>query len=145
MPQFNVCGVAPTRTKTAKPKPMKIHEYQGKELFRKAGVPVLDGIIARSADDAVAAYEKLGGKIAVVKAQIHAGGRGKGTTKENSDQRGVVVCKSGDEVRAAALGLLGNRLVTIQTGRRKRSIRSLSKRVARSLANYISVSSSIGQ
>ena len=95
---------------------MKIHEYQGKQLFRLAGVPVLEGIMAKSADDAVAAYEKLGGKIAVVKAQIHAGGRGKGTTKENANQRGVVVCKSADEVRAAAEGLLGKTLVTIQTG-----------------------------
>ncbi|QDT03173.1 Succinyl-CoA ligase [ADP-forming] subunit beta [Rubripirellula lacrimiformis] len=95
---------------------MKIHEYQGKELFRQAGVPVLDGIIAKTADEAVKAYEKLGGKIAVVKSQIHAGGRGKGTVKDNPDQRGVVVCKSADEVRAAAEGLLGKVLVTIQTG-----------------------------
>ena len=95
---------------------MKIHEYQGKQLFRQTGVPVLEGIMAKSADDAVAAYDKLGGKIAVVKAQIHAGGRGKGTTKENADQRGVVVCKSADEVRSAAEGLLGKTLVTIQTG-----------------------------
>lgn len=95
---------------------MKIHEYQGKELFRKSGVPVLEGIVAETADDAVAAYEKLGGKIAVVKSQIHAGGRGKGQTKENPDQRGVVVCKSADEVRAAADGLIGKTLVTIQTG-----------------------------
>jgi len=95
---------------------MKIHEYQGKELFRKAGVPVLEGIVASTADEAVAAYEKLGGKIAVVKSQIHAGGRGKGTVKDNADQRGVVVCKSADEVKAAADGLLGKTLVTIQTG-----------------------------
>ena len=95
---------------------MKIHEYQGKELFRQSGVPVLEGIMAKTSDDAVAAYEKLGGKIAVVKAQIHAGGRGKGTTKENPDQRGVIVCKSADDVRAAAEGLIGKTLVTIQTG-----------------------------
>ncbi|MDG2224148.1 MAG: ADP-forming succinate--CoA ligase subunit beta [Rubripirellula sp.] len=95
---------------------MKIHEYQGKELFRQAGVPVLEGIVATSPDDAVAAYEKLGGPIAVVKSQIHAGGRGKGTVVGNPDQRGVVVCKSADEVRQAAEGLLGKTLVTIQTG-----------------------------
>lgn len=95
---------------------MKIHEYQGKQLFRQAGVPVLDGIVAKTAEDAVAAYEKLGGKIAVVKSQIHAGGRGKGTIKGNPDQRGVVVCKSADEVKAAAEGLLGKVLETIQTG-----------------------------
>lgn len=95
---------------------MKIHEYQGKELFRQAGVPVLQGIVARSPDEATAAYDKLGGKIAVVKAQIHAGGRGKGTIKDDPKQKGVVVCKSADEVRAAAAGLLGKTLVTIQTG-----------------------------
>lgn len=95
---------------------MKIHEYQGKELFRQAGVPVLDGIVATTPDEAVAAYDKLGGQIAVVKSQIHAGGRGKGTIKDNPSQKGVVVCKSADEVREAAAGLLGNTLVTIQTG-----------------------------
>ncbi len=95
---------------------MKIHEYQAKELFRQAGVPVLDGIVAKTPDEAVAAYDKLGGKIAVVKSQIHAGGRGKGTIKGNPEQRGVVVCKTAAEVRKAAEGLLGNTLVTIQTG-----------------------------
>jgi succinyl-CoA synthetase beta subunit len=95
---------------------MKIHEYQGKELFRQAGVPVLEGIVASTAEEAVAAYEKLGGKIAVVKSQIHAGGRGKGTVADNPNQRGVVVCKSADEVKSAAEGLLGKTLVTIQTG-----------------------------
>lgn len=95
---------------------MKIHEYQGKQLFRKAGVPVLEGIMATSAADAAAAYDTLGGKIAVVKAQIHAGGRGKGNVIDNAEQKGVVVCKSKDEVEAAAAGLLGNKLVTIQTG-----------------------------
>ena len=95
---------------------MKIHEYQAKELFRQAGVPVLDGIVAKTPDEAVAAYDKLGGKIAVVKSQIHAGGRGKGTIKGNPEQRGVVVCKTAADVRKAAEGLLGHTLVTIQTG-----------------------------
>ena len=95
---------------------MKIHEYQGKELFRQAGVPVLEGIVATTPEDAVTAYEKLGGAIAVVKSQIHAGGRGKGTVTDNPDQKGVVVCKSAAEVQAAAAGLLGKTLVTIQTG-----------------------------
>ena len=95
---------------------MKIHEYQGKELFRQAGVPVLEGIVATTPEEAVAAYEKLGGAIAVVKSQIHAGGRGKGTVQGNPDQQGVVVCKSSDEVKAVAEGLLGKTLVTIQTG-----------------------------
>ena len=96
--------------------PMKIHEYQGKALFRDAGVPVLEGIVATTADEAAAAYRELGGKVAVVKSQIHAGGRGKGQIADNPDQRGVVVCKSEDEVRQVAENLLGKTLVTIQTG-----------------------------
>lgn len=95
---------------------MKIHEFQAKELFRQAGVPVLEGIVAKTPDEAVAAYEKLGGKVAVVKSQIHAGGRGKGTVEGNPDQRGVVVCQSVDAVRQAAEGLIGKTLITIQTG-----------------------------
>jgi succinyl-CoA synthetase beta subunit len=67
---------------------MKIHEYQGKELFRKAGVPVLAGQVARTPEEAAAAYKQLAGSIAVVKAQIHAGGRGKGTVSEVPAQRG---------------------------------------------------------
>ncbi|MGC6448750.1 MAG: ADP-forming succinate--CoA ligase subunit beta [Rubripirellula sp.] len=95
---------------------MKIHEFQAKELFRNAGVPVLEGIVAKTPEEAVAAYEKLGGKVAVVKSQIHAGGRGKGTVADNPDQRGVVVCQSAEEVQQAAAGLIGKTLVTIQTG-----------------------------
>ncbi len=95
---------------------MKIHEYQGKELFRKAGVPVLSGQVARTPEEAAAAYTKLGGKIAVVKAQIHAGGRGKGTIVEVPTQRGVQLVKSAEEAATVAKNLLGNHLVTIQTG-----------------------------
>ena len=95
---------------------MKIHEFQAKELFRNAGVPVLEGIVAKTPEEAVAAYEKLGGTVAVVKSQIHAGGRGKGTVADNPDQRGVVVCQSAEEVQQAAAGLIGKTLVTIQTG-----------------------------
>ena len=95
---------------------MKIHEYQGKELFKKFGVKVLENRVARSGDEAAKAYEELGGAIAVVKAQIHAGGRGKGTFTENDQQRGVQLCKSADEAKAAADAMLGNHLVTIQTG-----------------------------
>lgn len=95
---------------------MKIHEYQGKQLFRQAGVPVLEGRVARSADEAAAAFKELGGPIAVVKAQVHAGGRGKGTVKEVPTQRGVQLVKSADEAAQVAKNLLGNRLVTIQTG-----------------------------
>lgn len=95
---------------------MKIHEYQGKDLFRKAGVPVLAGQVARTPEEAAAAYNQLGGKIAVVKAQIHAGGRGKGTVSEVPTQRGVQVVKSAEEAAQVAKNLLGNHLVTIQTG-----------------------------
>ena len=95
---------------------MKIHEYQAKDLFRKAGVAVLRGKVAASADEAAAAYKELGGELAVVKSQIHAGGRGKGTTKENSQQRGVQLVRSADEAKKVAGNLLGKTLVTIQTG-----------------------------
>ena len=95
---------------------MKIHEYQAKQVLRSAGVAVLDGHVAETPEEAAKAYQTLGGAIAVVKAQIHAGGRGKGTTKENPQQHGVQLVKSADEARAVAKGLLGNTLVTIQTG-----------------------------
>ena len=87
---------------------MNIHEYQGKEIFRKFGVPTPRGIPAFSVDEAVNAAQSLGGKVWVVKAQIHAGGRGKGG--------GVKVAKSIDEVRDYAKKLLGMTLVTHQTG-----------------------------
>ncbi|MBL9094013.1 MAG: ADP-forming succinate--CoA ligase subunit beta [Planctomycetaceae bacterium] len=95
---------------------MKIHEYQGKEIFRKAGVAVPQGFVARSPQEAADAFKKLGGTIAVVKSQIHAGGRGKGTIKENPSQRGVQLVKSADEAAKVAEALLGKTLVTIQTG-----------------------------
>ena len=95
---------------------MKIHEYQAKELFRKAQVPVLQGFVAKTPEEAKAAFEKLGGPIAVVKAQVHAGGRGKGTVIEVPTQRGVQLVKSGDEAAAVAKNLINNQLVTIQTG-----------------------------
>ena len=95
---------------------MKIHEYQGKEIFRKAGVAVLRGKAARTPEEAAAAFTELGSPISVVKAQIHAGGRGKGTVIDNPSQRGVQLVKSADEAAKVAKGLLGNKLVTIQTG-----------------------------
>ena len=95
---------------------MKIHEYQGKELFKKFGVTVLENRVAKTADEAAAAFTELGGPVAVVKAQIHAGGRGKGTFKENPEQHGVQLVKSADEAKAAAEAMLGNHLITIQTG-----------------------------
>ena len=95
---------------------MKIHEFQAKDLFRKAQVPVLQGFVAKSPEEAKAAFEKLGGPIAVVKAQVHAGGRGKGTVIEVPTQRGVQLVKNGDDAATVAKNLLNNRLVTIQTG-----------------------------
>jgi succinyl-CoA synthetase beta subunit len=95
---------------------MKIHEFQGKDLFRKAGVAVLRGKVARSPEEAAAAFTELGSPISVVKAQIHAGGRGKGTVLDNPAQRGVQLVKSADEAAKVARGLLGKTLVTIQTG-----------------------------
>lgn len=87
---------------------MNLHEYQAKQLFREYGLPVPDGVPASSADEAVAAAEQLGGELWVVKAQVHAGGRGKAG--------GVKLCRSHDEVRAAAGELIGGTLVTHQTG-----------------------------
>ncbi len=95
---------------------MKIHEFQAKEILRQAGVAVPRSIVAKTAEEASAAYTELGGKIAVVKAQIHAGGRGKGTVKDNADQRGVQLVKSAEEAATVATNLLGKELVTIQTG-----------------------------
>jgi succinyl-CoA synthetase beta subunit len=96
---------------------MKIHEYQGKELLKKFGVVVPRGVSCQSADDAVKAAESLGGKVWVVKAQIHAGGRGKGG--------GVKVAKSLDEVRQYASQILGMQLVTHQTGPEGQKVRRL--------------------
>ncbi len=95
---------------------MKIHEFQAKELFRKAKVPVLAGYAVRSPEEAAEAFKKLGGPLAVVKAQIHAGGRGKGTVAGNPSQRGVELVRTADDAAKVARNLLGNRLVTIQTG-----------------------------
>ncbi len=97
---------------------MKIHEYQAKEILKSYGVPVPDGIAATSIEEAVEAAKTLeasGSTLFVLKAQIHAGGRGKGRTKKNG-AKGVILCKSVAEVKAAAESLLGDVLVTIQTG-----------------------------
>ncbi len=95
---------------------MKIHEFQAKKLLRDAQIAVPRGIVATTPKQAAAAFEELGGKLAIVKAQIHAGGRGKGTIIDNSQQRGVQLVKSADETRRVADNLLGKKLVTIQTG-----------------------------
>jgi succinyl-CoA synthetase beta subunit len=87
---------------------MKIHEYQAKEILQKYNVPIPKGKVAFSIDEAVEAAKEIGGSVWVVKAQIHAGGRGKGG--------GVKVAKSLDEVRSLAQAILGMTLVTHQTG-----------------------------
>jgi len=106
---------------------MNIHEYQAKELLAKFGVPVPAGHAAMSAEDAVRAAKLLPGPLWVVKAQIHAGGRGKGKfTELGPDAKGGVrLAKSIDEVRAHATEMLGNTLVTIQTGPEGKQVQRL--------------------
>jgi succinyl-CoA synthetase beta subunit len=96
---------------------MKVHEYQAKEILRKFKVALPEGRVAFSADEAVAAAQAIGGSLWVVKAQIHAGGRGKGG--------GVKIARSIDEVRALAGQILGMRLVTHQTGPEGRIVKRL--------------------
>jgi len=96
---------------------MKIHEYQGKELLKKFGVAVPRGIVARTADEAEKAAKELGTDVVVVKAQIHAGGRGKGG--------GVKLAKSPEEARTIAKDMLGMQLITHQTGPEGREVRVL--------------------
>jgi succinyl-CoA synthetase beta subunit len=95
---------------------MKIHEFQAKQLLREGGVNVPRGVVVRSADEAAAAFRELSRPVAVVKAQIHAGGRGKGIVKTNPQQRGVQLVRSADEAAKATGNLLGQPLVTLQTG-----------------------------
>src|SRR6476619_5310673 len=106
---------------------MNIHEYQAKELLAKFGVPVPAGHAAMTVDEAVAAAGTLPGPRYVVKAQIHAGGRGKGRFKElGPDAKGGVrLSKSVDEVRANAGEMLGNTLVTVQTGAEGKQVNRL--------------------
>src|SRR5512147_1644118 len=96
---------------------MKIHEYQGKELLRQAGVPVPRGYPAFTVHEALEAAQQLGGPVWVVKAQIHAGGRGKGG--------GVKLARSMDEVKTHAGNILGMQLVTHQTGPQGQKVRRL--------------------
>lgn len=99
---------------------MNLHEYQAKELLKRYHVPVQEGMAVANATEAVNAYKQIatntGSKFAVVKAQIHAGGRGKGTIKEAPEQHGVEVVKSTDDVERVAKNILSHTLVTIQTG-----------------------------
>ncbi|MBY7143650.1 ADP-forming succinate--CoA ligase subunit beta [Virgibacillus sp. NKC19-3] len=96
---------------------MNIHEYQGKDLLREFGVKVPDGHVAYTADEAVEAAEKLGSAVTVVKAQIHAGGRGKAG--------GVKIAKNKEEVRTYANEILGKTLVTHQTGPEGKEVKRL--------------------
>ncbi|MGA1155668.1 MAG: ATP-grasp domain-containing protein, partial [Burkholderiaceae bacterium] len=96
---------------------MKIHEYQGKDILRRYGVAVPRGVACFSVNEAVEAAKTLGGPVWVVKAQIHAGGRGKGG--------GVKLAKSLDEVRSHAEQILGMQLVTHQTGPEGQKVRRL--------------------
>ena len=100
---------------------MNIHEYQGKGLFRDAGLPVLDGAHCKTVEEALTAYDKLGSKVVAVKSQIHAGGRGKGTlhnptTNEIVMEGGVKIAFNRDDVENYSSNILGNRLITKQTG-----------------------------
>ena len=109
---------------------MNIHEYQGKELLRQSGVPVLEGVHCTTVEQALSAYDALGSKVVAVKSQIHAGGRGKGTlyhpeTREHIMDGGVKVAFSREEVETYATNILGNLLVTIQTGDEGKIVRNL--------------------
>jgi succinyl-CoA synthetase beta subunit len=120
---------------------MKVHEYQAKELLRRFDVPLLEGAAAATPAEAVAAAERIGGSLWVVKSQIHAGGRGKGRFKEDVKPKalekvlrgedagdgkgGVRLARSLDEVRAAAESMLGRTLVTKQTGAEGRQVHHL--------------------
>ncbi len=106
---------------------MNIHEYQAKEILKQYNVPVPAGIAVFSVDEAVKAAEELkekGAGLFVVKAQIHAGGRGKGRTVK-SGAKGVILCKTVDEVKNAAESLIGDTLVTIQTGEEGKKVERL--------------------
>ncbi|MCB1783853.1 MAG: ADP-forming succinate--CoA ligase subunit beta [Alphaproteobacteria bacterium] len=105
---------------------MNIHEYQAKELLKKFGVAVPDGIPAMTVEEAVAAAGKLPGPLYVVKAQIHAGGRGAGHFTDNpTGKGGVRLCKTADDVKAAAEAMLGKVLVTKQTGAEGKEVQRL--------------------
>src|SRR5215813_4121000 len=96
---------------------MKIHEYQGKELLKRFGVAVPRGLVARSPEEAYQAAKELGTEVVVVKAQIHAGGRGKGG--------GVKLAKTADEAKEIARQMLGMNLITHQTGPEGKEVRVL--------------------
>ena len=104
---------------------MKIHEYQAKQLFREAGVPVPHGVVIKTPEEASTGFQQLAGKLAVLKSQIHAGGRGKGRFQQHPDQPGVVLVRSADEAKANASRMLGSTLVTLQTGAEGKTVQTL--------------------
>jgi succinyl-CoA synthetase beta subunit len=102
---------------------MKIHEYQAKWILQQNGVRVPRGVVADTSQAAADGFDELAGSLAVVKAQIHAGGRGKGTILEHPEQRGVQLVQSAGEAAEVAARMLGQTLVTIQTGPAGRRVR----------------------
>ena len=102
---------------------MKIHEFQAKQILRDSGVAVPRGSVADTPQAAADVFTQLAGPVAVVKAQIHAGGRGKGTVRDIPSQRGVQLVRSRDEAETVAANLLGHELVTIQTGPEGKTVR----------------------
>jgi len=104
---------------------MKVHEHQAKEIFRSAGIAVPRGVVCETPEAAVDAFHALGGGLTILKAQIHAGGRGKGTFIEKPSRHGVVLVRSRDEAFQAASEMLGHTLVTRQTGPSGRIVRRI--------------------
>lgn len=110
---------------------MKIHEFQAKELLRKYGIPVPNGIVAVSVSEAIKAFENLGSSFVVVKSQIHAGGRGKGKVFDKNNptklllKGGVQLAKSKEQVKEFAEKILGNILVTHQSGEEGKKVKTL--------------------
>ncbi|HSC06094.1 MAG TPA: ATP-grasp domain-containing protein, partial [Steroidobacteraceae bacterium] len=111
---------------------MNLHEYQSKQIFAQYGIPVPKGRVASSPDEAVAAARELGGSFWVVKAQVHAGGRGKAG--------GVKLAKHLDEVRSAAAAMLGTRLVTPQTGAEGLPVNKVYVEIASAIAQELYLS-----
>ena len=106
-----------TAHKTSFEGTMNLHEYQSKELMREYGLPVLGGVVCYTEGEAEAAYDLLGTEVCVVKAQVHAGGRGKGG--------GVKLAKSAEEARDVASQIIGMNLVTPQTGASGKLVRKV--------------------
>ena len=121
---------------------MNIHEYQAKELLKKFGVPVLAGAVAWTAEEAVKRAEELPGPVYVVKAQLHAGGRGAGHFADDPNGKGGVrIARSLAEVHAAAAAMMGHTLVTRQTGPKGRQVHRVYVEAGAAIARevYLSV------